>query len=103
MVQIHTQTTPNICITYPDHIATYLTGDNTVVQLDALFTDEKYGLGGSELRFDGASYGELIPKFLEECEIDGKHYAMPYMRSTEACYINKDLVEKLGYTRSLLI
>ena len=23
---------------------------------------------------------------------------MPYMRSTEACYINKDYVEKLGYT-----
>ena len=25
-------------------------------------------------------------------------YAMPFMRSTEACYINKTYVEKLGYT-----
>ena len=26
------------------------------------------------------------------------HYAIPYMRSTEACYVNKTLLEKLGYT-----
>ena len=98
ITNIPTQTTPNICITYPDHIATYLTGDNTVVQLDELFTDEKYGLGGSELRFEGPTYDELIPKFLEECAIGEEHYAMPYMRSTEACYINKTFVEALGYT-----
>ena len=98
ITNIPTQTTPNICITYPDHIATYLTGDNTVVQLDALFTDERYGLGGSELRFDGPTYDELIPKFLEECAIGEEHYAMPYMRSTEACYVNKTYVEALGYT-----
>lgn len=26
------------------------------------------------------------------------HYAIPYMRSTEACYVNKTYVEALGYT-----
>ncbi len=98
ITNISTQTTPNVCITYPDHIATYMTSPDTVICLDELFGDARYGLGGSELRFDGPEYGEIIPKFLEECTIDGKHYAMPYMRSTEACYINKDLVEKLGYT-----
>ncbi len=30
--------------------------------------------------------------------IKGEHYAIPYMRSTEACYVNKTYVEKLGYT-----
>ena len=98
ITNIPTQTTPNVCITYPDHIATYLTGDNTVVQLDALFTDAKYGLGGSEIRFDGPTAEQLIPKFLEECAIGEAHYAMPYMRSTEACYVNKTYVEKLGFT-----
>ncbi len=98
ITNISTQTTPNVCITYPDHIATYMTSPDTVICLDELFDDKKYGLGGSELRFDGPEYSEIIPKFLEECEIDGKHYAMPYMRSTEACYINKTYVEKLGYT-----
>ena len=30
--------------------------------------------------------------------IGGSHYAIPYMRSTEACYVNKTYVEALGYT-----
>ena len=34
ITNISTGTTPNVCITYPDHIATYLTGDNVVVPLD---------------------------------------------------------------------
>ena len=29
ITNISTNTTPNVCITYPDHIATYLTGQNT--------------------------------------------------------------------------
>ena len=31
ITNIATDTTPNVCITYPDHIATYLTGQGTVV------------------------------------------------------------------------
>ena len=98
ITNISTGTTPNVCITYPDHIATYLTGDNVVVPLDGLFTDEKYGLGGSELAFDGPAQDEVMPRFLEECRLNGHYYALPYMRSTEACYVNKDMVEALGFT-----
>jgi multiple sugar transport system substrate-binding protein len=87
-----------VCITYPDHIATYMTGSNVVVPLDNLFADEKYGLGGSEIRYDGVSEEEVIGKFLDECSIDGSHYAIPFMRSTEACYVNKTYVEALGFT-----
>ncbi|MCR4780137.1 MAG: ABC transporter substrate-binding protein [Ruminiclostridium sp.] len=98
ITNIPTRTTPNVCITYPDHIATYMTGENTVVELDGLMNDPKYGLGGSMVRFGSPSYGEMIPKFLNECRLAGHYYAVPYMRSSEACYINKDFVEKLGYT-----
>ena len=98
ITNISTNTTPNVCITYPDHIATYLTGENTVAPLDELFSNPKYGLGGSELRFDGPGQTEIVPEFLGECAIGGRHYAVPFMRSTEACYVNKDFVEKLGYT-----
>ena len=98
ITNISTNTTPNVCITYPDHIATYLTGDNCVVPLDGLFADEKYGLGGSEVKFDAPAVDEIIPQFLAECAFDGHHYAIPYMRSTEACYVNKTFVEQLGYT-----
>ncbi|MDD6156027.1 MAG: extracellular solute-binding protein [Lachnospiraceae bacterium] len=97
ITNIATNTTPNVCITYPDHIATYLTGSNQVVPLDDLLTHEKYGLGGSEVLFDSPSVDEIIPQFLEECRFNDHYYAVPYMRSTEACYINKTYVEKLGY------
>ena len=98
ITNISTGTTPNVCITYPDHIATYLTGENVVVPLDELFADPDYGLGGSALKFDGPTQEEIIPQFLDECDLNGTYYAVPYMRSTEACYINKTYVEKLGYT-----
>ena len=97
ITNIATDTTPNVCITYPDHIATYLTGTDTVVPLDDLFADAKYGLGGSEVRFDAPTQQEIIPQFLSECDFNGHYYAIPYMRSTEACYVNKTYVEKLGY------
>ena len=97
ITNIATQTTPNVCITYPDHIATYMTGTNTVVPLDILIDNQKYGLGGSDVNFDGPSKDEVIPKFLAEGVINGTTYALPYMRSTDACYINKTYVEALGY------
>ena len=98
LTNIATGTTPNVCITYPDHIATYITGENTVVPLNDLMNDEKFGLGGSEVIFDSPTADEIVPKFLEEGKLGSDYYALPYMRSTEACYVNKTYVEELGYT-----
>lgn len=97
ITNIKTDTTPNVCITYPDHIATYNTSNNIVVPLDALMADARWGLGGSELRFNGVRADEIVPAFLEEGKIGGEQYAIPFMRSTEACYVNVDLVKKLGF------
>ena len=98
ITNISTGTTPNVCITYPDHIATYISGANTVVPLDELLTDARYGLGGSKVRFSSPSKDEIAQKYLSECYLGESCYALPFMRSTEACYINKTYVEKLGYT-----
>ena len=98
ITNISTNTTPNVCITYPDHIATYLTGSGTVVPLDELFADPDYGLGGAMLRFSSPKEDEVVPQFLGECAFAEHHYAIPFMRSTEACYVNKTFVEALGYT-----
>ena len=98
ITNIATNTTPNVCITYPDHIATYMTGNNVVVSLDELFENSKYGFGGSELNYDSPRFDEVVSKFLDECRIGDSYYGIPYMRSTEACYINKTYVEKMGYT-----
>ena len=97
ITNISTQTTPNVCITYPDHIATYMTGKNVVVPLDELLYDEKFGFGGSEIAFDAPKADEIIPKFLSEGQIDGVQYAVPFMRSTEALYFNRTYIEALGY------
>ena len=97
ITNIATGTTPNVCITYPDHVATYLTGSNTVVPLDSLFEDPRYGLGGSKVAFEGVKQEEIVPQFLGECTIGSNVYAIPFMRSTEACYVNQTYVEKLGY------
>ncbi len=98
ITNIPTDTTPNVTVTYPDHIATYLTGADVIVPLDELASDPRYGLGGSELRFDGPTKEEIIPQYYGECHIGGTLYAIPFMRSTEACYVNKTYVEALGYT-----
>ncbi len=97
ITNISTNTTPNVCITYPDHIATYMSGINVVVPLDELASSDKYGLGGSALLYDGPAEDEIIPEFLAECRLDDRLYALPFMRSTEALYINEDMVRDLGY------
>lgn len=97
ITNIPTQTTPNVCISYPDHIATYMTGKNIVLPLDDIMADSKYGLGGSEIKFDAPTNEEIIPKFLSEGKIGGVQYALPFMRSTEALYYNKTYVEQLGF------
>ena len=98
ITNLKTGTTPNVCITYPDHIATYMESKNSIVPLDDLMTHPKYGLGGSMVPFDAPKANEIAPQFLSECNLLGHYYALPYMRSTEAMYINKTMVEKLGYT-----
>ncbi len=95
---ISTQTTPNVCIAYPDHVAAYLEGENIVVSLDDLMIDSKYGLGGSSIKYNSILKNNVVEKFLEEGKIDDKYYTLPFQRSTEALYINKDYVERLGYT-----
>ena len=98
LTNIATDTTPNVCFTYPDHIATYLQSENCVVALDSLMWDARWGLGGSKVPFDAPTAEEIIPEFLAECIVNGKTYALPYMRSTEVCYVNRTYVEKLGFT-----
>ena len=76
ITNIATDTTPNVCITYPDHIATYLTGTNVVAPLDEMMNDERYGLGGTQVKFDSLSREEIVPKFLQEGSFGG-HVWLP--------------------------
>ena len=98
MRNIATDTTPNVCITYPDFVATYLEGRNVIVPLDELINDSKYGLGGTNLNYESVKKEEVSEKFLDEGKIKGTYYTLPFVRSSEALYINKTYVEKLGFT-----
>ena len=98
LVNIATKTTPNVCIAYPDHVATYKEGNNMVVDLNDLIDHPSYGLGGKDIKYDSISKDEIYDKFLQEGLVKGAYYTIPFMRSSEAVYINKDYVEALGYT-----
>lgn len=97
ITNIPTKTTPNVCIAYPDHVATYLTGNDIVVPLDSFMDNAKYGFGGTELLYDAPTKEEVITKFLDEGKLDGTSYTLPFMRSSEACYVNKTLLNELGF------
>lgn len=97
LVNIATETTPNVCIAYPDHVATYKEGNNIVVNLTPLLDHPSYGLGGEDIKYDSVKKEEIYEKFLSEGIIDDLYYTLPFMRSSEAVYINKDYVEALGF------
>jgi len=97
ITNISTNTTPNVCISYPDHIATYMSGINVVAPLDELSENSDYGFGGSKLKYDSPQQDQIVGEYLNECRLSGGLYALPFMRSTEALYINEEMVRSLGY------
>ena len=98
ITNIPTNTTPNVCVVYPDYIATFNEGDNIVVPLDNLLSDSNYGLGGSEIKYPAIQREDLFENYLNELVIDNTQYGIPFMRSSEALYINKTMYDELGLT-----
>lgn len=94
---IATKTTPNISIAYPDHVAAYAIGENVVVPLDNLISDENYGLGGEKIKFSAPKKEDYIEKFLNEGIIQEHYWTMPFMRSSEALYVNKTYLLENGF------
>lgn len=98
---VATGTTPNVAICYPDHVATYLENPTLVVELDELMNNTSFGLGGSELKFDGAKEEDFVQQYIQEGYIKSeglnKLYTLPFMRSTECLYVNKTYLEDNGF------
>ncbi len=98
---IGTNTTPNVAICYPDHVATYLEDKTRIVELDELINNPQYGLGGNKLLFESPSISEFVLEYLMEgyIKMDGieKLYSLPFMRSTECLYVNKTWLIDHGF------
>lgn len=74
--------TPTLLIAYPDHIASYLTG-NGVISLDKFINDEVVGLDTSD----------FIDSYMAENTQLGKTYGLPFNKSTEVFIYNKTYFE----------
>ena len=99
--KIATDTTPNVAIAYPDHVASYLERPNMVVDLNTIIDDKRFGLGGSEIKFDGIKKEDLLKEYVDELYLmQGTTKvlsSLPFMRSTEVLYVNKTWIEENGF------
>ena len=82
---------PAIINVYPD-LATGLIEDNKLVDLALFINDENVGMA------DEMDY--FVDTFIEETSQwgEGKIYGLPMTKSTEVLYVNKNMLESLGYT-----
>ncbi len=96
--EINVGAQPNIAYCYPDHVASYNVA-GAVVQLDNLIASEI-----SVTRADGtteilglteAQKNDFVKGYYDEGAQfgDGKMYSMPFSKSTEVLYYNKDFFE----------
>ena len=85
-------TLPAIINVYPD-AATGLINENKVVDLTPYVNDSSIGMK------EGIE-NDFIPDFIKELSQWGnnKIYGLPMTKSTEVLYVNKNLLEQLGYT-----
>ena len=81
---------PDVVYCYADHVALY-NKTKKVVALDKYIDDEEIGL-------TDAQYNDFIPGYLNEGKQfgDGKMYMIPWSKSTEILYYNKDVFTSLG-------
>ena len=83
---------PTAAQTYPDHVSLYLEGD-ALVSLDKYINDPVNGMSKEE-------QAQFIEGFWNEGTIYdqvGTRYAMPFNKSTELMYYNKDMFDKYGW------
>ena len=85
-------TLPAIINVYPD-LATGLINEGKIVDLATYINDENVGMA-DDMKND------FVDAFIAELSQweEGKVYGLPMTKSTEVLYVNKTLLEKLGYT-----
>ena len=62
--------------------------------MTGLLEHPSYGLDGKDIKFNSIPRDEIYAKFLNEGIIEDLYYTLPFMRSTEAVYINEEYLSK---------
>lgn len=90
---------PTMTVAYPDHVANFLQYGDTpgqyVVNLDDYIGDSEIGLGKEAFLGDTTGIDDFVSGFINEGKqyiLDGT-YSMPFMKSTEVLFYNKDAME----------
>lgn len=87
------KTLPAIINVYPD-LATGLIEKGSIYDISAFAAHDEVGIA-QDLKTDF-----IEPFIAEVSQWDGKLYGMPMTKSTEVIYVNKTLLEKIGYTEA---
>ncbi|MBU3812379.1 MAG: extracellular solute-binding protein [Candidatus Niameybacter stercoravium] len=87
------KTLPAIINVYPD-LATGLIEKGSIYDISAFAAHPEVGML-EDLKTDF-----IAPFIAEVSQWDGKLYGMPMTKSTEVIYVNKTLLEKIGYTEA---
>ena len=98
--EINGGTQPNIVYCYPDHVATYNLS-NVVVTLDDLINSTAaVGDTGEILGLTAAQKADFIETYYNEGMVfgDGKMYTMPFSKSTEVLFYDKDFFTENNLT-----
>ncbi len=89
-------TQPQLTFCYPDHVALYNTG-YAVAPLNGFIDHPEFGFA------EGQGKEDFVEGFWNEGLVydnAGTMYSMPFAKSTEAMFVNMDLVRKAGYTEA---
>ena len=88
---------PNIAYCYPDHVATYNRSESVVVLDDLINNKNVIESTGEMMGFTQAQLDDFIEGYYNEGKEygDGKMYSLPFQKSTEVLYYNKDIIDPI--------
>ena len=93
-------TTPTIAQTYPDHVTSYLTSKNAVIDLNTYAYDEELGFDAQGV--DPSIYVDTFYNESFSYDKEGSMYSMPFNKSTEVVFYNKTIFNKYDWFVTLL-
>ena len=93
-------TTPTIAQTYPDHVTSYLTSKNAVVDLNNYAYDAELGFDAQGI--DPTIYVDTFYNESFSYDKEGSMYSMPFNKSTEIVFYNQDIFNKYDWFVTLL-